>query len=118
MRQRVSKWYKYWLDVLETHIVYFRDFHGVWTGNKLCSGPACRRLAAAHNCGPVQLTSQAATQLRAGPPDLAGRPGNLPIVPTATPPLVSGMSSYHDYDQICSILRRAGIVTPCAQREI
>ena len=43
------------------------------TGNKLCSGPACRRLTAAHNCRPVQLTSQAATQLRSGPPDLAGR---------------------------------------------
>ncbi|CAL8337474.1 unnamed protein product [Boreogadus saida] len=32
------------------------------------------------------LTRPAATQLQAGPPDLAGRPGNLPIVPTATPP--------------------------------
>uniref|UniRef100_A0A8C5FJ24 Integrase core domain-containing protein n=1 Tax=Gadus morhua TaxID=8049 RepID=A0A8C5FJ24_GADMO len=56
---RSSKWYKYWLDVLETYIVYFGDFHGVLTGNKLCSGPACRRFAAAHNCGPVQLSSQA-----------------------------------------------------------
>jgi hypothetical protein len=30
--QRVSKWYKYWLDVLETYIVYFGEFHGVLTG--------------------------------------------------------------------------------------
>ena len=77
MRQRVSKCYKYWLDVHLTYIVYFGNFHGVLKGIKLYSGPACRRLEAAHNnYGPVQLTLQAAHN-NCGPvhlTSLAGRP--------------------------------------------
>ena len=88
MRQRVSKWYKYWLDV-PRHILFISGF---FTASRRGINYAQGRLADAsrtlttvgrsnclrrplHNCGLVHLTWP------------AGRPGNLPIIPTATPPL-------------------------------
>ena len=69
------------MDVHETYIVYLGEFHGVLTGINYAQG----RLADASR--PVQMTSQAATQLWAGPPDLAGRPADREISRSSRRPL-------------------------------